>query len=297
MDGGAAVDIILPTHRRPHTISYAIDAVLAQTHRDLTLHVVGDGCDDATAALVRAVDDPRVRFYPFAKARGYGYANRNAVLRATAAPIIAYATDDDLWFPDHLERGLTELERRGLDFVAFRSAHVQVPDTVDPHFFAFDWHAAPFGTFLRRWFLGALTAIHRRSVFARAGYWNDELFRFGDREFLNRASAAVPSAFIDYITVVRFYALHWDARYGALPAPPQQRYLAKVANPAWREALRAAAAPGARTLAVRRRQWADFFRFALRSGPKFLRFWYERFTSHGAERDTDVRCISGDRRA
>ena len=69
------VDVILPTHARPHTIRYAIAAVLQQTYPHLVLHVVGDGCDDATAALVEGIRDPRVRFHRFPKAFGYGYAN------------------------------------------------------------------------------------------------------------------------------------------------------------------------------------------------------------------------------
>jgi hypothetical protein len=164
----AAVDVILPTHRRPHTIAYAVEAVLRQTHSDFALHVVGDGCDDATEAAVRRVSDARVHVHRFAKARGFGYANRNHVLRATSAPLIAYANDDDLWFPDHLERGLAALEQRGLDLVAFRSVHVQVPDLLDPHFFAFDWRVR-LGTFLRNWFLGAGTLLHRRAVSRASG--------------------------------------------------------------------------------------------------------------------------------
>jgi hypothetical protein len=42
--------------------------------------------------------------------------------------------------------------------------------------------------------------------------------------------------------------------------------------------MRAASAPGPRSLAVRRRQWRDFAGFALRSGPKLARFWYEAGT-------------------
>ena len=282
----AAVDIILPTYRRPHTIAYAIAAVLRQTHGDFALHVVGDGCDDATAAAVRAASDPRVHFHRFAKGRGFGYANRNRVLRATTAPIVAYTNDDDLWFPDHLERGLAALERLGLDQVALRSVHVQVPDLLDPHFFAFDWRVQPIGPFLHHWFMGAGTLLHRRAVFERVGYWNDRLVRFGDREFHNRVRVSgLRCAYLDYVTVLRFYAQHWDPHYAEFAAPPQQRYLARLVDPAWRELVREAARPGPRSLAVRWRQWADFTRFALRSGPKFVRFWYER-AAHAAGNDT-----------
>src|SRR5258708_10689029 len=182
----SSVDVLLPTHRRPHTLRFAIDSVLAQTHRDFLLHIVGDGCPDETESIVRGVGDPRIRFHRFPKAPGFGYGLRNGVLRATTAPFIAYMTDDDLWFPDHLEQGLSHLRREELSLVAFRSCHVTHPGRLDPHFFAFDWRSRRPSTLLRNLFMGSAECLHRRDVFDRAGYWNDSLSRFGDREFYHR---------------------------------------------------------------------------------------------------------------
>jgi glycosyltransferase involved in cell wall biosynthesis len=269
------VDIILPTHARPHTIGYSIEAILRQTDPRFALHVVGDGCDDATVAAVNAFDDPRVRLHRFPKARGYGYANRNRVLAAGCGSFIAYATDDDLWFPDHLEVALGALQRDALELVALRPIHVDFPDALDAHFFAFEWRLGAATDLLRNWFIGGPVVVHRRRVFESLGYWDEHLARFGDREFFNRVRRAAPTAYVDLPTVVRFYALHWDRRYAALPEPPQRRYVGVVQDAAWRRRVRAAAAPGRRSPAVRARQWRDFTRFALRSGPKLLRFWYE----------------------
>jgi glycosyltransferase involved in cell wall biosynthesis len=279
------VDVILPTHSRPHTIRYAIAAVLQQTYPHLVLHVVGDGCDDATAKVVEGIPDPRVRFHRFAKAFGYGYANRNRVLAASDAPFIAYASDDDLWLADHLEHALAALERDRLDLVAFREAHVMPPGVLEPHFFAFDWSRNPLSGFVRRWFIGAVTLVHRRQVFAHLGYWDADLPRFGDREFHNRVRLSpLPTAYRDEVSLLRFYAQYWDPHYAALPEPPQQRYVALVADPAWCAALRAVAAPGGRPLAVRLQQVTDFSRFAVRRGAKFLRFWYGQRSAHGQRR-------------
>lgn len=274
------VDIILPTYRRPHTIGYAIQSVLGQTYPDFVLHVVGDGCDAETERVVRASADGRVRFHRFPKAMGFGYANRNRVLRDTTAPYIAYASDDDLWFPDHLEQGVRHLEKEDLDLAAFRSCHVQFPDRLDVHFFALDWGRRRHTNFLRNWFTGAVTLVHRRRVFDVVGYWNDQLFRFGDRDFYNRVrTSAVSSRFIDEPTVLRFYAQHWDPYYDTVSEPPQRRYLAKIADPAWCATVRAAVARAERPWKVRQKQWEDFLRFGLRSGPKFVRFWYQRWGS------------------
>lgn len=279
-----AVDVFLPTHRRPHTIGCAIGAVLRQTHPTFTLHVIGDGCDDATAAVVAAIADPRLRFHRLPKAPGYGYANRNRIFRQTAAPFVAYAADDDLWFPDHLARGLAALARDGVDLTVAREAHVHPPDRVDPHFFSVDWHLGRPSALLRDWFTGTGQLVHRRRVFDAVGYWDASLSRFGDREFYARARAGVPFTRRDDVTMLRFYAAWWDDWYPRLPAPPQARFLERLADPAWVAALRAATAPGRRPLAVRRQQVADFLGFARRSGPKLLRFWYERARGHDAPR-------------
>jgi glycosyltransferase involved in cell wall biosynthesis len=277
--GEAAVDVILPTFRRPHTIGHAIRSVLNQSHRELTLHVVGDGCGEATEAIVRSFDDPRVRYRRFPKASGFGYVHRNVVLRASSAPYVAYMTDDDLWFPDHLEQAISVLRQGDVDLVAFRSIHVRFPDLLDPYFFAFDWTFGPPSRWLRNWFMGSVNCVHHRDVFQHVGYWNDQLFRFGDREFYNRVRrSAVPSRYVGRVTVLRFYAQHWDGRYGQLPESPQAAYLDRIQDPAFRDALRAAL-DGKRGWTVRRRQAADFFDFAVRSGPKFARFWYQKLLS------------------
>jgi glycosyltransferase involved in cell wall biosynthesis len=278
-------DVILPTHERPQTIGYAIRAVLQQTYPHLELHVVGDGCDDATEAVVRSFEDPRVRFYRFPKAMGLGYAHRNHVLRQTTGAFVAYAADDDLWFPDHLERGLATLRAHDLAFVAFRECPVRYPDTLDPYFFAWDWNVGPPSTLLRNWFVGAGTGVHRRTLFERIGYWNERLSRFGDREFYRRVrTSGTPWAYVDEVHMLRFYAQHWDHHYPTLAEPPQRCYLSKVRDPEWVASVRRSATRGTRPVAVRRRQWADFLRFAGRSGPKLVRLWYQQWRSAGSGR-------------
>jgi glycosyltransferase involved in cell wall biosynthesis len=271
------VDIVLATFERPHTIRYSIDAVLRQTYPHFHLHVVGDGCSEETERVVRKVDDARVSFQRFPKARGFGYANRNAVLRRSSAPFVAYATDDDLWFPDHLERAIGALSAGPLDLVAFRSCLVRHPDTLDLHFFALDWSRALGVTVLRDWFTGAVTLVHRRALFEQVGYWDDRLFRFGDREFYNRVrTCGRPFAFIDTPTVLRFYAQHWNSRYPALAEPPQRKYLDRLGMAEWRDGVRRESDAPRRSWQTRRQQCSDFMRFSFRSGPRFVRFWAER---------------------
>jgi glycosyltransferase involved in cell wall biosynthesis len=267
----SAFDVVLPTRGRSHTIGFAISSVLEQTERDLRLHVVGDGCGEETERVVRSFSDPRITFTRFPKGTGFGYGNRNAVLRAGNAPLVAYMTDDDLMLPDHLELARVALEA-GPALVAFRCAQVRFPDELDPFFFPFDWKLPVLGGFLRNWFIGSANLAHRRSLFDRIGYWDASLLRFGDREFYRRARLAGEAAYSDETTLLRFFAAEWDARYPSLGEPPQERYVARIRDPDWVGGLRRRAATGRRGIPARLGQMRDFLRFAGRSGPKFARF-------------------------
>ncbi len=265
-------DVVLPTRGRPHTIGFAIASVLDQTEPDFRLHVVGDGCDEETERIARSAADPRVSFRRFPKGEGFGYGNRNAVLRASSAPYVAYMTDDDLMFPDHLALARAALEEGPAGLVAFRCAQVRFPDELDPFFFPFDWRLPVLGGFLRNWFVGSANLVHRRSLFERIGYWDASLLRFGDREFYRRARAADEASYSEETTLLRFFAAEWDARYAGLPEPPQGRYLARIRDSEWLRELRGRVVNEPRGIPARAGQIRDFLRFASRSGPKFARF-------------------------
>lgn len=96
--------VLMPTHYRPDVIGYAIRSILDQTEGDFELFVVGDGAVDGTAEAVLAFDDPRIRWFDLPKAAGYGYANRNIAMSESRGRLIAFAADDDIMLPDHLER-------------------------------------------------------------------------------------------------------------------------------------------------------------------------------------------------
>jgi glycosyltransferase involved in cell wall biosynthesis len=266
-------DVILPTHARPDTLALAVRSILDQTYPHFLLHVVGDGCAPETERVIESFEDPRLRFYSFPKAPGYGYANRNRVLRQTSAPYVAYMSDDDLSFPDRLESAAEELIA-GADLVAFRSCPVRPPGVADPFFFAWDWPGP--ARLLRHWFIGAPEMAHRRSVFDTLGYWDETLLRFGDRELYGRVrSAGLRAVWDEKVVLLRFYAQHWAEVYGSLPEPPQRLFGERLRDPDWCQGLRQSIA-ARRPLSARFRQMNDFAGFARRRGPAFLRYLARR---------------------
>ena len=57
------VTVIIATYNKESTLKYAIESVLWQTMPDFELWVIGDGCTDATDALMATYEDTRVNWY------------------------------------------------------------------------------------------------------------------------------------------------------------------------------------------------------------------------------------------
>lgn len=97
------VSIVLPTYNRAPLLGRAIASVLAQSFAAFELLVVDDGSTDDTAAQLARVADPRVRTLRLSANRGAAAA-RNAGIRASHAPFLAFQDSDDEWLPDKLAR-------------------------------------------------------------------------------------------------------------------------------------------------------------------------------------------------
>ena len=94
------IGIVTPAYNVAPWIGDAIGSVLAQTHRDWTLVVVDDGSTDATADIVAAVRDPRVRLIRQANA-GVSAA-RNRGMAEIDADALLFLDADDWLAPDAL---------------------------------------------------------------------------------------------------------------------------------------------------------------------------------------------------
>jgi Glycosyl transferase family 2 len=110
------VTVLVPTFDHGLLIRHALESVLAQTVDDLELFVVGDGAPDVTRHVVAecAQRDRRVRYFDNAKGPGHGEVHRHRALGEARGRAVAYLSDDDLWFPDHLATMLALLDEADL---------------------------------------------------------------------------------------------------------------------------------------------------------------------------------------
>jgi glycosyltransferase involved in cell wall biosynthesis len=96
------VSVIVPSYNTAQYVPEAIESILAQTYRNLEIHVVDDGSKDNTREVMRAyANNPRV-IYHYQENRGESGA-RNTGIRAARGELIALCDADDLWMPRKLE--------------------------------------------------------------------------------------------------------------------------------------------------------------------------------------------------
>ncbi|MEZ5829595.1 MAG: glycosyltransferase family A protein [Dongiaceae bacterium] len=97
--------ILLPIHRPPSMLPYAITSVLGQTRPDFELFVICDGAPPESAACAQAfaVKDARVQLFVHPKGQRSGELYRDQALQSAHGRYVCQIADDDLWFPNHLE--------------------------------------------------------------------------------------------------------------------------------------------------------------------------------------------------
>jgi hypothetical protein len=95
------IAVIVPLYNKRAFVKRALESSRHQTFPPTQIVVVDDGSSDDGAAIVRQINDPRVRLISQPN-RGVSAA-RNAGVAAADADWIAFLDADDEWMPGHLE--------------------------------------------------------------------------------------------------------------------------------------------------------------------------------------------------
>ncbi|MCC7140052.1 MAG: glycosyltransferase family 2 protein [Planctomycetes bacterium] len=103
------VAVAVPTRGRPAWCAEAVASALGQDGVDVEVGVALDGPQPETRAALGALGDPRVRVVEHPPAGRS--AARNAAVRATTAPLVAFLDDDDVLLPGALAARVAALDR------------------------------------------------------------------------------------------------------------------------------------------------------------------------------------------
>lgn len=105
----AKVTVLMPTYNVAPYVKEAIGSVLRQTYRDFDLLVIDDCSTDDTVAVVRSIEDPRIRIVQNEKNVGLAE-NLNRGLSHITTEYAARMDGDDIAEPFWLEREVDVLD-------------------------------------------------------------------------------------------------------------------------------------------------------------------------------------------
>ena len=110
------VSVITAVWNGQHTINRAMMSALSQTGVSIELIVADDASTDATASVVKSVDDQRVRYLRL-PVNGGPAAARNAAIDAARGNWIAVLDADDMLLADRLSQLVTVAAKNHLEIV------------------------------------------------------------------------------------------------------------------------------------------------------------------------------------
>lgn len=197
--GEPLVTVVIPTHNRARLLRRAIISVLAQSHSNLELIVVDDASTDDTAATVRSIADPRLRYIRLEQNRRAAAARNIGILEAKGE-LVAFQDDDDIWLPQKLEIQVAALASAPSNVGLNLCSHIQLTrtDTVyvggQRRFECIDFSRG------MNWRFGMIATpawLVRREVFSRAGNFDESMKAWDDWELALRLRDVCEFNYVD----------------------------------------------------------------------------------------------------
>ncbi len=195
------VSVIIPTYNRKKFLKKAIDSVLTQSFADFELIVVDDGSDDKTKELINTYADDRLVYF-YQDNQGVSCA-RNLGLKQAKGEYIAFLDSDDWWEKDKLKIQV-EFLKKNRDIVATHTEEVwyRADKLLNPKLKHRKQSGYIFEQCLQLCAVSISTAVLRRELFDKVGYFDEELEVCEDYDFWLRVSCQYPIILIpQYLTL------------------------------------------------------------------------------------------------
>ena len=240
MNDSPLVSVVIPAYNASKWIGETLESVLAQDFTDFEVVVVDDGSIDDTAQVVAGYGG---RVCLIRKQKGGVSSARNVGIRAARGEYIAFVDADDLWAKEKLRLQVDLLKRTGLAWVYCDG--VAFDDKSGRRLFRFGKANRQYdGDILKSLFLASFipspTPVIRRSVFGKAGLFNEKtnMRPIGeDWDMWLRIAAIYPVALIPQ--PLAYYRVHSASiSVGADPFIKMQGCLAVVEEAVSREPAR-----------------------------------------------------------
>jgi len=124
------VSVIVTTFNRADLIGETIESILNQTYTNFELIIVDDGSTDNTEGVVKKYNDKKIQYIKTGNWGGPAHP-RNIGIKKAKGEYIAFCDDDDLWYPQKLEKQIQFLSNN--DIIGVGSNTESIGDTTYFH--------------------------------------------------------------------------------------------------------------------------------------------------------------------
>lgn len=201
------VSVIIPVYNREATVGRAVTSVLNQSYTNFELIIVDDCSNDNSLNVIREFQDERIRVITLERNSGANAA-RNKGIIAAKGQYIAFQDSDDVWDKDKLKIQLQEMMSRELSacFCAYRLIDSKSQSVVPEDFEDKEKYETELINVLASYnVIGTPTLMVKKNIFDKIGYFDEEMPRFQDYEFVIRL---VQKEKIGYIACPLVFVYH-----------------------------------------------------------------------------------------
>ncbi len=242
------VSIIMTSYNKPKYIGKAIEGVLNQTFKDFELLLMDDNSDEETRNIIQGyLKDKRIRYYcsDVTSVEERTEKVRYAVLINKALDMIkgqyvSYATDDNVYRPERLEKMVDFMDRHPEVKIAYSSSKVQYLDK-DGVFVRSIEREAKAETWLAPCMVDHCSIMHRTDIlpviFDKWGsYWDEDpqFYFLGDARFFWRLNHFWPFHPIheilddNYMTEISLHTHMNSEEHPLIKLLPEQRICKEI---------------------------------------------------------------------
>lgn len=118
------VSVLIPTYNRPDYLRYALESAIKQSYKNVEI-LIGDNSSSSleAAEIVKSLNDSRIKYVYHSQNLGM-VGNNIFLIKESAGDYIAILHDDDIWYPDFLEKNISVLETESQINMAFSNFDV-----------------------------------------------------------------------------------------------------------------------------------------------------------------------------
>ncbi|MFQ6083718.1 MAG: glycosyltransferase family 2 protein [Candidatus Aminicenantia bacterium] len=195
------VSVIIPTYNRAKFLQQAIESVLSQEYSDFELLVIDDGSTDNTEEVVQSFG-ARIRYF-YQPHQGVS-AVRNLGLSNSEGRFIAFLDSDDLWKKEKLRVQMEFMKNSPQAKVCYtEEIWVRKGVRVNPKKKHRKYSGWIFDKVVPICLLSLSSALFRREIFDKIGWFDESLPACEDYDFGLRLAKKYPIYLIDQPLIIK----------------------------------------------------------------------------------------------